>query len=53
MTLKIPEKKELIRELYAQGAFKAPKSPEYVAGVLGLGRATVFKYLKKIKGQTS
>lgn len=40
------EKRELIHELWKQGAFRAKHAASYVAQVLDLSRATVFKYLK-------
>lgn len=49
-TLEIRHKKELIRQLYLQGAFEGKKAAEYVASILNLGRATVFKYLSEVKG---
>ena len=48
-TLAIGDKRVIVEALYGQGAFKHPKSHEYVAGVLGLARATVFKYVKQIR----
>lgn len=42
-------KRELIEALYAEGAFEGKSAPEYVANVLSMGRATVFKYLKELK----
>jgi len=39
------EKKELVLALESQGAFKGQGSVAYVARCLGLGRATVYKYL--------
>ncbi len=44
------DKKALVTALYAQGIFNVRHSADYVANVLSLGRATVFKYLKEIKG---
>jgi predicted transcriptional regulator YheO len=44
-------KRQLIEALYAQGGFKGKSAPSYVANVLNMGRATVFKYLKDIKQQ--
>lgn len=42
-------KRQLIEALYAQGAFKGKSAANYVANVLNMGRATVFKYLREIK----
>lgn len=39
------EKRELVLVLASQGAFKGQGSVPYVARCLGLGRATVYKYL--------
>ncbi|WP_461534640.1 helix-turn-helix transcriptional regulator [Spongorhabdus nitratireducens] len=44
------DKQELIKELYNCGAFNGPKTVEYTAKVIGLGRTTVFNYLKQLKG---
>ena len=42
-------KRELVIALYQSGAFKGKNTPDYVAKALGLGRATVFKYIKTAK----
>ena len=42
-------KKELVKLLYIEGAFKGKSSADYIANVLNMGRATVFKYLSEIK----
>ena len=42
-------KRQLIEALYEEGAFKGKSAPNYVASVLNMGRATVFKYLREIK----
>ncbi|MGY0219282.1 helix-turn-helix transcriptional regulator [Endozoicomonadaceae bacterium StTr2] len=49
-TLTRQDKQELIKELYLSGAFNGPKTAEYTAKVIGLGRTTVFNYLKQLKG---
>jgi predicted transcriptional regulator YheO len=41
------EKKALAKHLFDLGAFHEKNAADYVAKVLGLGRATVFKYLKE------
>lgn len=41
------EKKNLAKHLFDLGAFNEKNAADYVAKVLGLGRATVFKYLKE------
>ena len=51
--LNLVDKRTIVKNLHEQGAFNNPKSHEYVAGVLGLSRATIFKYLKQIKDNTS
>ncbi len=45
------QKKEIIESLYQEGAFQETKSADYIAKVLGIGRATIFNYLKKVKGK--
>ena len=42
-------KKTLVAHLFDLGAFNEKKAAEYVAEVLALGRATVFKYLKELR----
>ncbi|MEG1042428.1 helix-turn-helix transcriptional regulator [Pseudomonas sp. NUPR-001] len=42
-------KRELVLALHAEGAFKGKSSANYVANVLGMGRATVYKHLKELK----
>ena len=44
-------KRELVEALYAEGAFKGKSAANYVANVLNMGRATVYKHLKEIKGE--
>jgi D-arginine utilization repressor len=41
------DKKTLTKHLFELGAFHEKKAADYVAKVLGLGRATIFKYLKE------
>jgi predicted transcriptional regulator YheO len=41
------DKKALAKHLFELGAFHEKKAADYVAKVLQLGRATVFKYLKE------
>lgn len=48
-TLTRVEKKTLVTELYHQGAFNVRNSAGYIANVLSMGRATVYKHLKEIK----
>lgn len=40
-------KKALTKHLFGLGAFHEKNAADYVAKVLGLGRATIFKYLKE------
>ncbi len=40
------QKKDVVFYLYEQQAFSEKKAADYIASVLGLGRATVFNYLK-------
>ncbi|HDS1733803.1 PAS domain-containing protein [Pseudomonas sp. BP8] len=48
-TLKMKDKRSLVEALHAQGAFEGRSSADYVANVLNMGRATVYKYLKALK----
>lgn len=41
------EKRELVAELNAQGAFKGRNAASYIGRVLGLSRATIYNYLKE------
>ena len=43
-------KRELVLALHAEGAFKGKSASNYVANVLGMGRATVYRHLKELKG---
>ena len=40
------QKKEIIHHLLQQGAFSEKKASDYIANILGVGRATVFNYLR-------
>ncbi len=51
-TLNREGKKDLVKALYLNGAFKGKNTPDYVAKTLGIGRATVFKYIKTAKGDS-
>lgn len=44
-------KREVIALLQREGAFKAKRAAEYVADVLGISRATVYKYLSEKEGR--
>ncbi|MCM7515684.1 helix-turn-helix domain-containing protein [Enterobacter hormaechei] len=48
-TLSRAQKKTLVTELYRQGAFNVRNSADYIASVLSMGRATVYKHLKEVK----
>jgi predicted transcriptional regulator YheO len=48
-TLKNAQKKALIEYLYNINAFSQKNSPDYLAKILNMGRATIFKYLKTLK----
>lgn len=50
--LTFEEKKEIVQFLYQMGAFKGRNATDYVAEILGMGRATIFKYLKQMKDNT-
>ncbi|WP_032112326.1 helix-turn-helix transcriptional regulator [Candidatus Paracaedibacter symbiosus] len=45
--LNTKQKKELVYGLFNQGAFNATNSANYIAGILNMGRATIFNYLKE------
>lgn len=44
-------RKTLTKHLFDLGAFHEKNAADYVAKVLGLGRATIFKYLKEWRNQ--
>lgn len=48
-TLSREHKRQLVHALYEQGAFNGKSAANYVANVLDMGRATVFKHLKDLK----
>lgn len=43
------QKRQLVSDLYDEGAFVARNSADYIANVLSMGRATVYKYLRELK----
>jgi predicted transcriptional regulator YheO len=43
------DKKALVKHLFDLGAFNEKNAADYLAKVLSLGRATVFKYLKEVR----
>ncbi|WP_313739435.1 transcriptional regulator [Pseudomonas sp.] len=49
-TLRARDKRELIEALFAEGAFEARSGADYIANVLDMGRATVYKHLKALRG---
>lgn len=44
------QKKQVVSLLQKEGAFRAKRAAEYVADVLGISRATVYKYLSEKEG---
>ena len=44
-------KKALVKDLFELGAFNEKNAADYIAKVLDLGRATIFKYLKEWRNQ--
>ncbi|WDY58502.1 helix-turn-helix transcriptional regulator [Pseudomonas sp. PSKL.D1] len=40
------QKRQLVEALHGEGAFRGKSAIDYVANVLGMGRATVYKYVK-------
>ncbi|MCG8335325.1 MAG: PAS domain-containing protein [Proteobacteria bacterium] len=42
-------RKKIIEIINDKGGFKGKNAATYVGGILGLGRATVYKYLKELK----
>lgn len=49
--LSLRQKKELIKHLFEHGAFSEKNAADYVARSLGVGRATVFNYLREWRGR--
>ena len=45
------EKLKIIEIINEKGGFKGKNAATYVGGILGLGRATVYKYLKELKDE--
>ncbi|MBB5189329.1 putative transcriptional regulator YheO [Silvimonas terrae] len=48
-TLARHHRQALVEALYEEGAFQRKSAADYVANVLGMGRATVYKHVKKLK----
>lgn len=42
-------KRALVEALHGEGAFRGKSAYDYVANVLGMGRATVYKYVKLVR----
>jgi predicted transcriptional regulator YheO len=43
-------RRELVEALWAEGAFKGKSAANYVANVLGMGRATVYQHIRDLRG---
>ena len=43
------QKRELVQDLFASGAFQGRSAADYIARVLDMGRATVFKHARAMK----
>lgn len=48
-TLNMKQKRAMIEALHTEGAFDGRSGADYVANVLNMGRATVYKYLKALR----
>lgn len=48
-TLQAKDKRSLVQALHAEGAFEGRSAADYIAKVLNMGRATVYKYLKELR----
>ncbi|MGF6482855.1 putative transcriptional regulator YheO [Paraburkholderia sp. JPY419] len=46
-------RRELVEALWAQGAFKGKSAANYVANVLGMGRATVYQHIRDLRGEAA
>jgi predicted transcriptional regulator YheO len=46
------QKRVLVEDLYRNGAFKGRSAAEYIARVLKMGRATVFKHVKELRDRS-
>ncbi|MBM4222521.1 MAG: hypothetical protein FJ161_01780 [Gammaproteobacteria bacterium] len=49
--LSFSDKKKLSKHLFDLGAFQEKNAADYIAKILQLGRATIFKYLKEWRNQ--
>lgn len=52
-TLSMKHKRALVQALYAEGGFDGRSSADYVANVLNMGRATVYKYVRELREHVS
>ncbi|CAE6857175.1 Transcriptional regulator DauR [Paraburkholderia nemoris] len=43
-------RRELVEALWEEGAFKGKSAANYVANVLGMGRATVYQHIRDLRG---
>lgn len=43
------QKKRVVQEMHAQGAFHEKRAADYIASILGLSRASVFNYLRELR----
>lgn len=48
-TLTRSHRRALVEALHAHGAFQGKSAANYIASVLGMGRATVYKHIKELK----
>jgi len=48
-TMTREHKRELVLDLHKEGAFRAKNAADYIAGVLSLGRSTVYKYIREVR----
>lgn len=44
-------KRQLVEALYKEGAFKGKSAAEYVANLLAMGRATVYKHIRGMRNE--
>lgn len=45
------QRKQIVLDMHARGAFHEKKAADYIANILRLSRASVFNYLKEIRGK--
>ncbi len=51
-TLRREDKRQLVEALYHERAFEGRSAYDYVASVLSMGRATVYKYVKSLREES-